>query len=289
MAKNTIHIPKFLTEMRSIWLFLATIFVVTIVFSLVYRPAYFMKSVQPVSSLNIYIYSLIMISSGAAIIALSRMLLHFAQRKMTMEFFHFVLWLVLELVFMDAILTVIAFFLGNKAGLPFSDKLWHVTLDMLLVIGVPYIITVLMFYLDDRRRQIAVLQRVVNSMTESGLNENDNINFHDRGGKLAFSTRRGNVLYIEAADNYSNIHYINEDKEDTFILHNSMKQLDASDEYKSLLRCHRGYMVNIDNVKLLKKEKGILVLELTQGARSIPVSKTYTDRVVRFLAGEHEA
>ena len=97
MAKNTIHIPKFLTEMRSIWLFLATIFVVTIVFSLVYRPAYFMKSDQPVSSLNIYIYSLIMISSGAAIIALSRMLLHFAQRKMTMEFFHFVLWLVLEL------------------------------------------------------------------------------------------------------------------------------------------------------------------------------------------------
>ena len=146
-----------------------------------------------------------------------------------------------------------------------------------------------MFYLDDRRRQIAVLQRVVNSMTESGLNENDNINFHDRGGKLAFSTRRGNVLYIEAADNYSNIHYINEDKEDTFILHNSMKQLDSSDEYKSLLRCHRGYMVNIDNVKLLKKEKGILVLELTQGARSIPVSKTYTDRVVRFFAGENEA
>ena len=111
----------------------------------------------------------------------------------------------------------------------------------------------------------------------------------DRGGKLAFSTRRGNVLYIEAADNYSNIHYINEDKEDTFILHNSMKQLDSSDEYKSLLRCHRGYMVNIDNVKLLKKEKGILVLELTQGARSIPVSKTYTDRVVRFFAGENEA
>ena len=285
MAKNTIHIPKFLTEMRSIWLFLATIFVVTIVFSLVYRPAYFMKSVQPVSSLNIYIYSLIMISSGAAIIALSRMLLHFAQRKMTMEFFHFVLWLVLELVFMDAILTVIAFFLGNKAGLPFSDKLWHVTLDMLLVIGVPYIITVLMFYLDDRRRQIAVLQRVVNSMTESGLNENDNINFHDRGGKLAFSTRRGNVLYIEAADNYSNIHYINEDHEDCFILHNSMKNVEDTYASIGMLRCHRGYLVNLENVKLIRKEKDGMVIELAQSNKTIPVSKTYVNKVAHSFAG----
>lgn len=284
MANNIVKIPKFLTDIRTIGLFLATMLAVTLLFVIVYKPASYFHSAEPVSKLNIYIFTVIVISSGAFIISISRLILFYANRKFVMDFFHFIIWLFVELLVTSALLTVITFFLGNEMRLPFSDMLWRVSLDLLSIITVPYIISVLLFYLVDRRRQINDLRMIVDSGQGTLSPDAENINFYDRGGKLSFSTRRAKVLYIEAADNYSKIHFVNEDKEETFILHNSMKQLDNPERYKGLLRCHRGYMVNIDNVKLLRKDKEGLVLELTQGARAIPVSRTYNERVVQFFA-----
>ena len=285
MEKNIIKIPKFLTELRSIGLFLATMLLVTLLFIIAYQPAGFMRTSEPVSKLNIYIFTIIVVSSGTFIIALSRFILYYVQKKQSMEFFQFVIWMVVELLFAFAILTVICFFLGNETKMPFSDMLWHVSLDFLSIIAVPYIISILIFALEDRRSEIDELKNLVDATSALIPSESQNIIFYDRGGKLAFSTRRVNVLYIEAADNYCNIHYINGEKEDTFILHNSMKQLDDAEKYSTLLRCHRGYMVNIENVKLLRKSKDGLLLELIQGSRSIPVSRTYNERVVHHFAG----
>ncbi len=285
MVKNTVNIPKFLFEMKSIWLFLATMLVVTLLFIVFYQPASFLRTEEPVSNLNIYIYTVIMVASGAGMFVISRMLLFYVQKKTTMEFFHFIIWMAVELIVISVLLTVIGFFLGNVAQLPFSDMLWRVSLDFLSVIAVPYIISVLVFYLDDRRRLVQSLRHRLEMQADQLLPEGENINFYDRGGKLAFSTRRTNVLYIEAANNYSNIHYINEGKEDTFILRNSLKMLDDPEKYKGLLRCHRGFIVNIENVKLLRKDKEFLVLELTQGSRAIPVSDSYYQRVVQSFAG----
>lgn len=285
MVKNTVNIPKFFFEMKSIWLFLATMLVVTLLFIVFYQPASFLRTEKPVSNLNIYIYTVIMVASGAGMFVISRMLLFYVQKITTMEFFHFIIWMAVELIVISVLLTVIAFFLGNVAQLPFSDMLWRVSLDFLSVIAVPYIISVLVFYLDDRRRLVQSLRHRLEMQADQLLPEGENINFYDRGGKLAFSTRRTNVLYIEAANNYSNIHYINEGKEDTFILRNSLKMLDDPEKYKGLLRCHRGFIVNIENVKLLRKDKEFLVLELTQGSRAIPVSDSYYQRVVQSFAG----
>lgn len=285
MVKNTVNIPIFFFEMKSIWLFLATMLVVTLLFIVFYQPASFLRTEEPVSNLNIYIYTVIMVASGAGMFVISRMLLFYVQKKTTMEFFHFIIWMAVELMVISVLLTVIAFFLGNVAQLPFSDMLWRVSLDFLSVIAVPYIISVLVFYLDDRRRLVQSLRHRLEMQADQLLPEGENINFYDRGGKLAFSTRRTNVLYIEAANNYSNIHYINEGKEDTFILRNSLKMLDDPEKYKGLLRCHRGFIVNIENVKLLRKDKEFLVLELTQGSRAIPVSDSYYQRVVQSFAG----
>lgn len=285
MVKNTVNIPKFFFEMKSIWLFLATMLVVTLLFIVFYQPASFLRTEEPVSNLNIYIYTVIMVASGAGMFVISRMLLFYVQKKTTMEFFHFIIWMAVELIVISVLLTVIAFFLGNVAQLPFSDMLWRVSLDFLSVIAVPYIISVLVFYLDYRRRLVQSLRHRLEMQADQLLPEGENINFYDRGGKLAFSTRRTNVLYIEAANNYSNIHYINEGKEDTFILRNSLKMLDDPEKYKGLLRCHRGFIVNIENVKLLRKDKEFLVLELTQGSRAIPVSDSYYQRVVQSFAG----
>ena len=141
----------------------------------------------------------------------------------------------------------------------------------------------------ERGRQLDDFKSLLdkNNIDSSSLVENTS--FFDRGGKLVFSTRKENVLYIEAADNYTNIHYLNDDKEDTFILHNSMKQIEGSALYPYMLRCHRGFMVNVLKVKLLRRDKDGLLLELSSCQRPIPVSRTYADKVVaQFFTEEHD-
>ncbi len=48
------------------------------------------------------------------------------------------------------------------------------------------------------------------------------------------------------------------------------------------MRCHRSYMVNIEKVKLVRKDKDGLILELdTLSPIEIPVSKTYMNDVLQ--------
>lgn len=293
MNKKTTKIPKFMTEKKGIVLFLVTVLLFAILFILIYQPAGYMRDTQTMIRWHLlpwnkHIYTAIQVFIGFVILSTSRIIFYHIQKTHNFTIRDVVLWIVIEIVIITLVLTVIASFLNAAEDLDFADLLRRVFLNILLILVIPYVGAVLVLMLRERSHQIEELNNLIDKQQEDRLDVNDNMNFYDRGGKLAFSTRRGNVLYIEAADNYSNIHYINEGKEDTFILHNSMKQLDSSDDYKGLLRCHRGYMVNIDNVKLLRKDKGGLVLELTQGARSIPVSRTYTERVVRFFAGGDE-
>jgi DNA-binding LytR/AlgR family response regulator len=48
------------------------------------------------------------------------------------------------------------------------------------------------------------------------------------------------------------------------------------------MRCHRGYMVNMEQVKVLRREKDSFYLELgIEGVKDIPVSKPYGDAVLK--------
>ncbi|MBQ9588325.1 MAG: LytTR family transcriptional regulator DNA-binding domain-containing protein [Bacteroidales bacterium] len=248
-----------------------------------------MRATEFPSVWNKYLYTAIQIFIGFVILLFSRLLFYHQQQRHHFTAWTLVAWIISEIVVISLVLTFVASFLNADENYDFRTLLWRVSLNIVSILVIPYGASVLILMLRERSHQIEELNNLIDKQQEQDLGSSENLNFYDRGGKLSFSTNRANVLYIEAADNYSNIHYINEGKEDTFILHNSMKQLDDPERYKGLLRCHRGYMVNIDNVKLLRKVKGILVLELTQGAKPIPVSRSYTERVVSFFAGSSSA
>ena len=103
------------------------------------------------------------------------------------------------------------------------------------------------------------------------------IAFPDEKGDLKISVMLENLLYIESADNYATIHYLNKSGISHFLLRNSLKWIE--ERYASetpLTRCHRSYIVNMDKVKILKKIKGGIVIEIdAERTPDIPVSKTY--------------
>ena len=94
-----------------------------------------------------------------------------------------------------------------------------------------------------------------------------------------------NILYIESADNYVEIYYLKKGKVSHFMLRNTLKLIEELYGSSVIMRCHRSYMVNIKNVKVLRKDKDGLLLELDiDGVPDIPVSKSYTEKILEVFS-----
>ena len=223
-------------------------------------------------------YTGLLVGSGFVVLLLSRVLMHLLNRRRPLHVWQYIVWSVGEVLVFIVGLTLFSYSLADGEG--FFPLLLRVSLDVVSILVVPYIITMMLFMLDARDEEIARLRSTVESLTALPGNTSKTFNFHDQGGKMVFATHGDNVLYIEAADNYCNIHYVVDGKEEVFVLHNSMKYFETWGEECGLLRCHRSYIVNMRNVKLLRREKDGLTLELLRGGGVVPVSRTYRDRVI---------
>lgn len=272
---NMSKIPDFLTKKTNTILFLTCVFIFSALFVIVYNPT------NPPEDWNKVTYTATLVGSAFIVLIVSRILMHAVNKKSPLLLWQYIIWLAGEITLFVFGLTLFSVLL-NKTSTDFTALLGRVAIDVGSILLVPYTVTVLLFLLHEKKQEIARLLNIIDKQANTTAMPSNTVNFYDRSGKLAFSTRRSNILYIESADNYCNIHYMNENKdsEDTFILHNSMKYFETYDTQSGLLRCHRGYIVNMENVRLLRKDGEKLVLELTKGAKSIPVSRSYKERVV---------
>ena len=276
----TAKIREFLTQRNPVSLFLGLLAVscaLLLAFGshqLAYEPP--APAVRPLSPLA---QSAIVLSSGLLMVGASRalLLLLASRREVAVGW-----WLLAELIVVVAALTTIVWLVGGLGRLPLASVAGSVTLGVLAVEVVPYVVAFLSFRLQEEHAEVLRLQALLDSAPAAEPQPAaGNIDFYEKGGRMAFATQADNVLYIEAADNYTNIHYLNGDREDTFILHNSMKEIESRYADRGLIRCQRGYMVNIANVKLMRKEAGGFTLELNHTSRTIPVSKSYAEEVTR--------
>ena len=281
-----LYIPKFLTQKKTVLTFLALVVLLCVFFVVVYKPIGLISNTGFLSFLSYRLYSIILVLVGLVSIAASRKLLYIWQRRKGMQLHQYVIWLGIEFVALVVLLTAAAWLLNERKEVLLIDLVGRVAIDTVAVLTIPYIVTALIFLLQQKRLEIANLTNMLND--SKAVAEEAKVDtvmqFFDKGNHLVFVTKRSNVLYIEAADNYTVIHYLSGDKEDTLILHNSLKNIADTFSSEGMVRCHRGYLVNLANVKYVRKEKDGLVLEIAYCDRLIPVSKTYAEDVVRQFA-----
>ena len=231
--------------------------------------------------------------AGLLLLIISRTSLLLLSRRKTVSPTECLIWILVELIVTIAVLCFTMWQLSGGGKLTLAPLAGDLLLGIIAIEAIPYVISYLVFRLRDEQREVARLQaELENTQTQDtstlATAGERILNFHDRGNRLVFSTSGKNVLFIEAADNYVNIHYLNEGHEDTFILHNTLKDMEKRLADTPLQRCHRGYIVNIDNVKLLRKEGMTLLLELNGSNKTIPVTKTYAAAVTERLAPTNE-
>ncbi len=80
-----------------------------------------------------------------------------------------------------------------------------------------------------------------------------------------------------------------QEKQAKYLLRSSLKIIQEELKRLPLIRCHRSYMVNFEKVKIIRREKDGLRLELeTPTPTEIPVSKTYVEEVFKAFGENME-
>ena len=101
---------------------------------------------------------------------------------------------------------------------------------------------------------------------------------------MQLSVAKESLLYIESADNYICIWYQKGEMLKKKLLRITMKDISEQLADTNIVRCHRSYMVNLDLVKVMRREKENIFLELgVPNVKEIPISKTYGEGVLRRL------
>jgi DNA-binding LytR/AlgR family response regulator len=168
----------------------------------------------------------------------------------------------------------------------FTELVKNSSRNTALVLLLPYSVLWLYFSWRDKKEQIERLADYPSSLE----NSRDMIPFYDDKGILRFSIKKENLLYLESAENYVNICYLNKGKVSKYLLRDTLKKIEENFSGTEIVRCHRSYMVNFEKVKVIRKDKDGLKLEFDNpSVIDIPVSKTYVNTVMQTFSKYFQA
>jgi len=181
-----------------------------------------------------------------------------------------------------AIIVLVLFFV--LVSTPFRIHDWVVKYRVALMWGevaaLSMMVIVLYREISDMKVQIS---RLMEENPSGEVKEQvEMYNFYDEKGDLKLSVRPQMLYYLEGADNYVQIHYLNAGRVEKMLIRNTLKNIEWRFRDKDLIRCHRSYIVNMKMVKLLKRVDGEAYLDFGDNKiDNIPVSKGYGDAIIQ--------
>ena len=264
--------------------------IISTLFALVFLTAYVPFSATAwfqVGKGSYFFTTLAFVGTGTLFLALSRTLMTWLVKKMRhFPFWFYILWLFLEIVLISVFYTLLSHFQIQPTGgksYGFAYILAKSFLITLIALGVPYTVTDLVILLKDTQQRLMLTKSdTVESDNEVMPEHTEIINLMDNNGNLKLSVKLDNLFYIKAEDNYINVFYQRSGTIASYMLRCKMQTIaDNCVDSSSLMRCHRSYIVNINKVSVLHNEADGFVIDFErEGLESIPVSKTYSSKVL---------
>lgn len=271
------EIPAYLKDRSNLVYQTMFVSVFAIAFINVYSP-FNLKELQAGGDVQFFFYSSAMILLGMLGIVFSKFLF-FLLRTKRLNYLAYGLWHFAEILLLSAI------YLGVDVGLLDSemqlvDHLWELFTVTLMVLSIPYALSWLYLSMKDKRIKLESLSE--NTSTE--FKERQMISFRDESGKLRFSLKSEDILYIESTDNYVTVFSREAEKVKKTMLRNTMKRLEKELSGTQIQRCHRSFMVNFESIRQVKLiSTNLYIFMDLPGQTRIPVSRTYAEHVHEFL------
>ena len=191
----------------------------------------------------------IMVAIEIVVVLISRLIMLLVRSKHQLNYTGFIIWEILEGVTITMFCALFVWLMEKRTILyvDLLPKLFLVTCSILVF---PYIIVALLSELKDKDNKIAKNIVTIEKYASGQIGREDStLPFLDEKKALKLAVTANAILYLEAADNYVNICYLNNDKLVRFPLRNSMRSIEQICESNNIVRCHRSYYVNLRKVK----------------------------------------
>lgn len=270
-------IPSYIYDKRHIVQLVSWTAFFALVFINIYKP-FSSSSWYDVSEFKFFVFSSLIILTGVLVVVLSRIVMFYWGRQHAISMRTYAVWILLEIFFMALFYTVYTLILNPDRE--YMDAFEVSAINTSLVLLLPYSVLHFYFSYEDKERRLRLLEE----QQEEAVDRQSVFSFFDDKQELRLSVKRSELLYIESADNYVCIWYMSKGQLRKFLLRNSLKAMEESLSDTNVLRCHRSYMVNFDQVKVIRREKEGIFLELgIDRVPDIPISKTYSEKVTRWF------
>ena len=277
MGVGSHRIPEYIYEKSNIVRLVLLTALFALIFINIYKP-FSSSNWYPVSEFKFFVFSSLIILTGVLVVVISRIVMYYWGRKHGVTMSGYALWIVLEIFFMSMFYTIYTLVLNPEREYLSAFK--ESAINTSLVLLLPYSVLHLYFSYKEKERQLRLLEE---QKAETAVHQAV-FSFYDEKHELRLSVKRSNLLYIESADNYVCIWYLNKGVLTKFMLRNSLKAIEESLANTNVLRSHRSYMVNFDQVKVIRREKDGVYMELgVEGVPDIPISKTYSEKVTHWF------
>lgn len=272
------EIPPYLKDKLIVLQQIAFSALFALVFINIYSP-FNAESWFDAGEVEFFFYSSLYILAGMLFIVISRLVFVAIGNRRRINFLVYILWITQEILLLALVYTLMDIYkLGN------DEHIWSLYIRLifatLFVLAIPYSLSWLWYSWKDQKRQIQQLSMA----TSQEYNTKKLINFYDETNKRRFSVNSADVLYLESTDNYVTIFYEDQDRVKKFMLRNTMKRLEKELEKTQIRRCHRSFMVNFENVKMVRLTGTSLYIFIeTFEELKIPVSRTFAEKVHEFI------
>ncbi len=227
------------------------------------------------------------------IIAISRTIMYKYGKSHRISYLDYAVWILAEVIAMSMTYTVVVSLVYRlfpsivevSGQLDFLRVLGYSVLYTAFILFIPYTFFILYFSLVDSNRQLLLKSENTSATAAPEAQQAVVLNFFDEKNEFAISIREDNLFYVAAADNYVDLTYVNGGKIRHFLLRQSLKNIEEKFTDRGLIRCHRSYVVNIKKVKIVRRDDDGLTIDFDeQQLQPIPVSKTYSERLMKIIA-----
>lgn len=276
-------VPHYYTSKRNtiIHVLISTAFAE--LFILIFEPFQSRKLVD--SDWQFLLWATVVVLVAMGVIAISRTLMYYYCKKHRLNYVEYGIWILAEVSAMALIYTLFPLLawpqLCADHYLTFFMLFKEAILKTFFILLIPYFTLTLWFELEESIGQVRRLKDGVVNQNEA---QPGMYNFSDENGDLKLSVKPEMVYYIEAADNYIQVHYTLNDKLQSELIRNKLRNIADQFQGQDLVRCSRSYVVNLSKVKVIKRVGKKLLLDFgNDKIQNIPVGKLYSDEVIKHF------
>ena len=285
MASPTKQLPDYFRGKNQLIYTVTFAALFSIVFLLLSLP-FSHNSWMALGNSRFFAFTVLFAIGSLLLVALSKFVMYKTRNILRMTFLGYILWCIAEVVVICLAYSFITVPITGIGWEQFPETLGNALLYGTISLIIPYILAGMYFAIQDKNQTIRLMNYGNVVLDENVLpSKLEKITLFDNSGDLKLCVSASNLFYIESDDNYIKVWY-SDSKGDLkrYMLRCRLKTVEESFRGSSLVRCHRKYIVNMDKVKVLRKEKEGYELDLDNDTiPQIPITKTYEKNVLAYF------